>query len=603
MLKRNRLTTFIIAAAAVVSMLPSNAYAAENSKIISSKGQLYNAVAYNNGQSYIAGEPKGKDEASYYYNAGTYKKLNDVDSDDKISLYGSKYINVSDGEYFIDLSSGKVIEDKVIKNAEDDAAVNFRKTLRNSNDGRYDNNDVNDIKELTELPKSKFTDGWYSVEYKPKEVSSEINGGAEKITVYTDNNGKYIDSDYNIGKVKVKLSNSKTANLDNTNESDEKVRASVKSDKVIAQDSNNIYRLAKITIRSEQSGVTIKSINGIEISDDTDVFSVNSEENEVSYDVLQVISKVQSSEKVDGIRYAKTVTSYMICDKSGKKVSLFNDGADAFTVADGKLINYELSGDYIEAEVINFKSKSSLYYIDRGNSGKVKLQGKESAVDIDVEGNIWALTDGYIRKFDNDESFTKVYSLEKEYDNLSVYDKDNIIVWNSDDDIYGILDKEAQKDEEAEGEEVVVPSNPENNNGNTQVNPPNNNSNTVIKEGWAQNSSDNSWTYINADGSKHKGWLSSNGSWYYMDSQTGIMKTGWLSDGGSWYYLNANGDMKTGWLKDTNGKWYYMQGNGSMKTGWLSDGGKWYYLNSDGSMAYNTTIGSYRLGSDGAWIK
>lgn len=31
--------------------------------------------------------------------------------------------------------------------------------------------------------------------------------------------------------------------------------------------------------------------------------------------------------------------------------------------------------------------------------------------------------------------------------------------------------------------------------------------------------------------------------------------------------------------------------------------GKYYYLNSDGSMAYNTKIGVYRLGADGAWIK
>ncbi|MDC9317165.1 hypothetical protein [Clostridioides difficile] len=40
-----------------------------------------------------------------------------------------------------------------------------------------------------------------------------------------------------------------------------------------------------------------------------------------------------------------------------------------------------------------------------------------------------------------------------------------------------------------------------------------------------------------------------------------------------------------------------------MKTGWVQLSGNWYYLYSDGTMASNTTIDSYKLGSDGAWIK
>lgn len=82
------------------------------------------------------------------------------------------------------------------------------------------------------------------------EADETVNGGAEKFTVYTDKNGKYIDADYNLGKIRVKLSSGSTADLINTSDDDEGVRASVSDAKVIGQDSNSIYRLAKITIKS-----------------------------------------------------------------------------------------------------------------------------------------------------------------------------------------------------------------------------------------------------------------------------------------------------------------------------------------------------------------
>ena len=45
------------------------------------------------------------------------------------------------------------------------------------------------------------------------------------------------------------------------------------------------------------------------------------------------------------------------------------------------------------------------------------------------------------------------------------------------------------------------------------------------------------------------GWVfdaSSDGRyWYYLDSATKVMKTGWVADGGSWYYLANSGTMAT----------------------------------------------------------
>ena len=49
------------------------------------------------------------------------------------------------------------------------------------------------------------------------------------------------------------------------------------------------------------------------------------------------------------------------------------------------------------------------------------------------------MTDGYIRKFDNDEDFEKVYTIYEDYDNLSVYDKDNIVVWSGSDNVYAVI--------------------------------------------------------------------------------------------------------------------------------------------------------------------
>jgi 2',3'-cyclic-nucleotide 2'-phosphodiesterase / 3'-nucleotidase / 5'-nucleotidase len=162
-----------------------------------------------------------------------------------------------------------------------------------------------------------------------------------------------------------------------------------------------------------------------------------------------------------------------------------------------------------------------------------------------------------------------------------------------------------------------------------------------VQKGWVQQ--DGKWFFYNEDGVMQTGWVKSKGKWYFLD-KNGVMQTGWYKENGIWYYLDAvNGDMKlnwakvngkwyffnihgamqTGWVKDgtkwyfldqTNGdmktgwvftgkKWYFLASSGAMKTGWVFTGSKWYYLKADGSMAANTTIGGYKLGKDGAWIK
>jgi hypothetical protein len=122
----------------------------------------------------------------------------------------------------------------------------------------------------------------------------------------------------------------------------------------------------------------------------------------------------------------------------------------------------------------------------------------------------------------------------------------------------------------------------------------------VKVKGWINDG--NKWYFLGKDFAMETGWEFINGKYYFFD-KNGAMKTGWFLEGKTWYYLDqVNGDMKTGWYQ-VGGKWYFSATSGAMKTGWLQTGGKWYYLYSNGSMASNTTIGGYRLASNGAWIR
>jgi glucan-binding YG repeat protein len=117
--------------------------------------------------------------------------------------------------------------------------------------------------------------------------------------------------------------------------------------------------------------------------------------------------------------------------------------------------------------------------------------------------------------------------------------------------------------------------------------------------GWQK--SGGKWYFMNNDGAMATGWTSTGGKWYFMDND-GAMATGWTSTGGKWYFMDHSGAMKQGWLQ-SGSKWYFLQNSGAMVTGWQVVGGKWYYFYSSGTMAANTTVGGYKLGSSGAWIR
>ncbi|NFO38691.1 N-acetylmuramoyl-L-alanine amidase family protein [Clostridium botulinum] len=590
--RANKMTALLVAAAAVVSLVPATGVnAAEVKRISSEDGKVYHAVAYKDGHFYVDGEVNDKDEAAYYLADGKYSELKDIDSNSEISVYGEKYVNI-DGDYFVDLSNGKVTEDDVQDDNKDDAETALRKKVKDKADDRYSNHDDN-VK-LEELAGNKFGETWYKASYK---AEATTNGSATELNVYTDAKGNYIDADYNLGKIKVEVQKTSTAaagveitdknvTIDNTdsnkkvatNKDKKKIEVSAKitDGEVIAQDSKNIYRTAILTVSTNDADVAIKSIYG-----NTEIVNKT---NSVELKVIQKISKEQSSDTVDGAKYAKSTTTYVMVDEDGKvpakdDINTFvntmaKDDTTKYTVVNGTLVAYRLtnSDEKVQAQAVNLKSKAGLYYVDAHGDSEEKLAAKTS-YDVDIDGNLWRIDGGFVYKFDNDDDWDKVYKVDGSMEQISVYNKDNMVVWDDNDEVYSII---GQKDKEEEKPEVEV------------------------KAGWNQ-ATDGTWSFVKADGTKATGWYQDGATWYLLN-EAGIMQTGWQTVGGTWYYLAGNGAMQTGW-QNVNGAWYYLLGNGAMQTGWINDNGTWYFADGSGKMLANTTVNGYVLGANGAWVK
>ncbi len=590
--RANKMTALLVAAAAVVSLVPATGVNAADVKRISSEdGKVYHAVAYKDGHFYVDGEVNDKDEAAYYLADGKYSELKDIDSNSEISVYGEKYVNI-DGDYFVDLSNGKVTEDDVQDDNKDDAETALRKKVKDKADDRYSNHDDN-VK-LEELAGNKFGETWYKASYK---AEANTNGGATELNVYTDAKGNYIDADYNLGKIKVEVEKTSTAaadveitdknvTIDNTDSNKKvaksktnskiEVSAKITDGEVIAQDSKNIYRTAILTVSTNDADVAIKSIYG-----NTEIVNKT---NSVELKVIQKISKEQSSDTVDGAKYAKSTTTYVMVDEDGKvppkdDINTFvntmaKDDTTKYTVVNGTLVAYRLtnSDEKVQAQAVNLKSKAGLYYVDAHGDSEEKLAAKTS-YDVDIDGNLWRIDGGFVYKFDNDDDWDKVYKVDGSMEQISVYNKDNMVVWDDNDEVYSII---GQKDKEEEKPEVEV------------------------KAGWNQ-ATDGTWSFVKADGTKATGWYQDGATWYLLN-EAGIMQTGWQTVGGTWYYLAGNGAMQTGW-QNVNGAWYYLLGNGAMQTGWINDNGTWYFADGSGKMLANTTVNGYVLGANGAWVK
>lgn len=93
-------------------------------------------------------------------------------------------------------------------------------------------------------------------------------------------------------------------------------------------------------------------------------------------------------------------------------------------------------------------------------------------------------------------------------------------------------------------------------------------SSAVFKEGWILDG--NTWTYYAGKSrtALKKGWHKDpqDGFWYYLDSGSGRMRTGWSLIDGKWYFFNEHTPMWT-WEQHSDGEWYFKKIPGSRPLG------------------------------------
>lgn len=578
--KTAKATTSLVVIASVFSAIPAEAESYK--RIQDNEGIVYDGLAYKDGIFYIDGEVNQLGEGNFHLSDGKYIKFKKINSGDNFNLYGEKYLEIENGDYYVDLNTGKIIDDNIEEDEKDDALTNLRKEIRKDNDGRYSEDEDVRNNDIYIIENNKFLESWYYTYLK--------DTNSKEVMVFTDKEGNYIDADYNIGKVslyskKLINKNNGRVSFENTKDEKEDLKVNIYNEKVLCQDKNYIYRLAYLSIiyndNNVISNVTTDSsitFGGYKNNNKVNTVKIeNAGEELYAIPVIQKISKEQAEDDIDEAKYPKSVETYFLTGDEGGNLET-DKLLENYTVNDGKIITYGFENDKLKAYSISLKSKNGYYYTDFSDGADIDSDDVKD-MDVSTDGELWILESGFIKKFNNDDDFEKVYRVDGSMNELSVYDKENILVWNEDNEIYSIITKDIlNKSEEIKEENKVT-------------------------DNWIQND-DGTWNYLNDDGTKKVGWVQSLSSklWYYMNADGVMVSNCWIKDNDKWYHFNENGAMQTGWNYIDN-NWYCLEQSGAMKTGWINDKGTWYYCSESGAMLHNTFVNGYYLGDNGAWTR
>lgn len=113
--------------------------------------------------------------------------------------------------------------------------------------------------------------------------------------------------------------------------------------------------------------------------------------------------------------------------------------------------------------------------------------------------------------------------------------------------------------------------------------------------------------FFDPDGKQHFGWLEENGSRFYL-SQSGEPVDGWQTIDDQFYYFE-NYVLVSGWKNLEEGTYYFRE-DGTLHTGWLEEDGSQYYFDEQGRMVtglYALDEETYLFGEDGqlqhGWIQ
>jgi hypothetical protein len=163
MFKRaNKITALLVAAAAVVSIVPATAVNAAE-RLGTKEGTIEKAYAFKDGKYIYEGYRTDDDDNAVYYNAGKDKELEELEDcnfETESKKYEDKYLSVNEGgndEYLVDLSTGRVTDEDLATDKDSDAESRLRSKIRRTD--RYENYSNLNVERIKE---NKFGDTWYS---------------------------------------------------------------------------------------------------------------------------------------------------------------------------------------------------------------------------------------------------------------------------------------------------------------------------------------------------------------------------------------------------------------------------------------------------------
>lgn len=569
MIRLKNKIAYAVAIATMASMIPVTGAHAATNRLETKEGTINSAVALSDGKYVYNGYKNDDQETGLYYSSkGKDKEIEDTDI---VGKYGKKYVVLNeDTDNLLDTSTGKILEDEDFESSEENVKDAIYKKLR-----KIDSLDITSREDI-EITKvgngDRFEDNVYRFE-----VGSIIG--------LVNSNGNYevlnLDTDISV----YDASTNKLVKLKSFGSNNSGVEANLASFELLAQTSDKYYILSKVS---------------------TNLGDTN---------YIQVVSKASSAgADDDDFQVPNSVTSYLVSNNvySGDRPdidSILEEGTE-FTVIKDKLCYYKIAEGKLEVGNVTLKQASVTLA-----EGANKVQTKYALVDdvdsigltedelysVDTNGVIWAISESKIFKYESEE-FEEVYRVGSGYTGLDVYDANNLIAWTDDSYVTNFEEKKVEEEkpvvdttEKEETPQVKPEVQPE----------------AIHPNGWVKTEYGD-WNYY-SNNTKATGWVKDGGKWYCLNEK-GNMQTGWVKDRDNWYYLNNSGVMQTGWVQDIigsivlngNGKdtWYHLDNSGVMQTGWFKDtDGSWYYLNNNGTMASNTTIGGYKLASNGKWIR
>jgi hypothetical protein len=567
-----KVTSLLVCAASIISIVP--VMAADVKGYDTQEGTIYNAKAKGVGI-YIDGEINGKDETQYFMTPdGKYNALEGVDEGvnlDDILL--DKYIVLDDGDTVLDVKNNyRVMDGNTRADLQDDVAATARKVLKHDDDGRFDKNEFTSVKPSVSFAISGTGLSPYTYKLKKPFVTDSEGTVKDSDTVYVDYTGNYVDVDYSLGSLKV-TTTSGSITFKNTKDTYEVKEGSTTYEykAVISKVSNQtdignyVYRWANLSIYRKVKGAD--DSNYINVTNSVGFGSKGYKDFVKGADSIQVFEKFSkpstSDDTMDGIKYPKESTIYFVADENGKSEVILGKDASASAAKVGTTHNtsdlLKITGNdkgfctgylsvnekKVYAQSLNLKSKEGFNYIDLGDTESTDTDITDTFYS--TGGNIWVLNGGYIKTWGTDEKFTKLYKVDGDMNRMSIGNKDLVILWNEDDELYTIINNTAKTGTTAATSTTTGTIET----GTTAT--------ITATTGWVK-AADGTWSYNKDDGKK---------------------ATGWFKDGSTWYYLNVSG---------------------VMQTGWSNDNGTWYYCNSAGAMLANTTVDGYVLGANGAWI-